>query len=105
MAVVRLARMDELVSVGELATTLSQGGIVAASPGQRVILVRELARNEAADSSKKNGSVTADGGLNRVGEKGSIPTLLLSQSSLQEIWRGSINTSVRKLRSSQVISK
>jgi DNA polymerase-3 subunit gamma/tau len=58
MAVVRLARMEELLAVGQLASALSQGRVAVPA------LVSSTARipspaNESTDSAKKNGTVMA----------------------------------------------
>lgn len=86
MAVVRLARMDELLSVGQLASALSQGGpaVIAQSAGSPRA---SSAATAPADSSKKNGPGTVDGGLNGTGAEGTEPALLLTESSLPEVWR------------------
>lgn len=55
MAVVRLARMDELLGVGKLASALAQGRVPMQAPGTSR---PPSTANEAGESAKKNGRVT-----------------------------------------------
>jgi len=85
MAVVRLARMDELLSVGQLASSLSQGGIV--SLAQATSTSRPAgAPDNAGVGSKKNGMLMngaeASGHDNPVSES----PLALTDATLPEIW-------------------
>jgi DNA polymerase-3 subunit gamma/tau len=86
MAVVRLARLEELLSVGALATALSQGESAAgarnigpARPGAAVI--------EAVEGAKKNGQLTPNPALNGNGTDEAESPQELTEASIPEIWR------------------
>ncbi len=88
MAVVRLCRMDELLSVGQLVQALSQPGAVTVATGSTTKAGRTItAPPEAGDVAKKNGPLTDDtpgsGTLNRLENS----TLTLSEATLPEVWR------------------
>jgi len=88
MAVVRLCRMDELLSVGQLVQALSQPGAVAVSagasakPGKAVI-----APPEAGDGAKKNGQLMPNVSANGHANSGEVATLALTESTLGEVWK------------------
>jgi DNA polymerase III subunit gamma/tau len=85
MAVVRLARMDELLSVGQLAAALGQPG-TAVGAAVAGTFRQPTAPPEAVEGAKKNGPLTASTGPN--GEAGSahISTLPLTESTIPEVW-------------------
>jgi DNA polymerase-3 subunit gamma/tau len=86
MAVVRLARMDDLLSVGQLATALSQGGAVAVGPAQVGASRQAIAVIEAGDGAKKNGSLSREPPTNGVESNEADAPLTLSESTVSEIW-------------------
>ncbi len=88
MAVVRLARMEESLSVGHLIQSIAQGGVIpAASNGTAVGSVG----GSGADGVKKNGSLTLangrNGSDNSTGTMEGPPALELSEGSVTEIWQ------------------
>ncbi|MCE9565396.1 MAG: DNA polymerase III subunit gamma/tau [Planctomycetes bacterium] len=88
MAVVRLCRMDELLSVGQLIQALSQPGAVtvsagaSAKPGKAVV-----APPEAGESAKKNGQLTPNAAVSGQVNTSENATLTLSESTLGEVWK------------------
>ena len=81
MAVVRLSRLEELLSVGQLLQSLTQNGIPT-QPGQRAANV--------VDPSKKNalmGPVNGVAVTNHVVSASELTTLKLSEETLPEVWR------------------
>jgi DNA polymerase III subunit gamma/tau len=85
MAVVRLARMEELLAVGQLASALGQGRIPV--PAQVSSTARPSSDpSEATDSAKKNGTVTP--GLARSPESSDVELAgySLSESTLGALW-------------------
>jgi DNA polymerase-3 subunit gamma/tau len=86
MAVVRLARLDELLPVGALVTALSQGGVAStmfksgtAREGSAPVL--------GAEGAKKNGQPVTEPGLNANGIESSNLPQVLTESSIPEVWR------------------
>jgi DNA polymerase-3 subunit gamma/tau len=89
MAVVRLARMDELLAVGQLASALGQGRIVV--PAQSSGTPRApAAANEATEGAKKNDPVTPDPAASPDAPAPSPTTVSLNESTLPAVW-GRIN--------------
>src|SRR4029079_19550777 len=85
MAVVRLARLDELLSVGTLVTALSQGEVVMGA--RNVGSARAGAAGiEAADSIKKNGPLMRGPGPSGEGSNDEEATQTLTESTIPEIW-------------------
>jgi DNA polymerase-3 subunit gamma/tau len=82
MAAVRLARMDEILSVGQLASAISQPGALAApaATGPRGSMAGQL----SAEPLKKNDPVKAD--HDSAGSAGN-PALLLTETTVAEIWK------------------
>jgi len=94
MAVVRLCRMDELLSVGQLVQALSQSGGVAvavsANTAASAANRQSIAPPEAGGGVKKNGPLMMNPGVER-GANGhpaatENSTLTLSESTLQTVW-------------------
>jgi DNA polymerase III subunit gamma/tau len=85
MAVVRLARMEELLAVGQLATALRLGEVVIPSQGTGTNRPG-AADSEQSGSSKKNSPIAAEleAGSNGTGDENS--PLTLSETALPEIW-------------------
>ncbi|MBA4188269.1 MAG: DNA polymerase III subunit gamma/tau [Planctomycetaceae bacterium] len=86
MAVVRLCRMDELLSLGQIVQALNQPGAVlsgaSARTGKPV-----AALPEASDLSKKNDPLTGNAPSNGTANAVGYATLVLSESTLGEVWR------------------
>jgi len=86
MAVVRLCRLEELLSVGQLVQTLSQPGAIIPPPVSRPVRA-VAALPEAVDGSKKNGQLTGKtatpGGVSSRDET----PVVLSESTLPTIWK------------------
>jgi len=85
MAVVRLARLEDLLSVGQLASALGQGRIVSAALSSGTPRVSAVG-SEATDSAKKNGPVKPD-----PADRLEIPDptssgASLSESTLPALW-------------------
>jgi DNA polymerase-3 subunit gamma/tau len=90
MAVVRLSRMDELLSVGQLVQAVSQPGtvsIVQAASTQPGAARQVAAPPEAVSGAKKNDTLTVKAGINGQVVTGENSTLQLSESTLPELWR------------------
>lgn len=87
MAVVRLCRMGELLSVGQLVQTLSQPGAVAvAAPASRAVRPA-VALPEAAAGAKKNGPVTGNSAAPAPRLSTDDSPLTLSDATLSDVWR------------------
>jgi DNA polymerase-3 subunit gamma/tau len=84
MAVVRLARMEELLSVGQLATTLSHGGVLSASPGSSS--ARSSTASLDAAPSKKNGQPIAHQGSNGIEAAFLGSPMELTELTLPGVW-------------------
>jgi DNA polymerase-3 subunit gamma/tau len=86
MAVVRLARMEEVLSVGQLAAALGQPGAavgpVVASPARQ-----PLAPPGASEGAKKNGPLADDAGPNGAAIHPEDLPLALTESTLPEVWK------------------
>ncbi|HSQ54482.1 MAG TPA: DNA polymerase III subunit gamma/tau, partial [Gemmata sp.] len=86
MAVVRLSRLGDLLSVGELAQALRQtnaGPLGAALPGQKLA----GASIEATEVSKKNGRAAEETELTALPAVVEESTLELTESTLRELWQ------------------
>jgi DNA polymerase-3 subunit gamma/tau len=82
MAVVRLSRMDEVLSVGQLIQTLGQGALPVLPAGGRGSL-------PAADGAKKNGLTRLSAGLNgpnHGNEERAFAPVPLSAATLADVW-------------------
>ncbi|VTT96659.1 dna polymerase iii subunit gamma tau : DNA polymerase III, subunit gamma/tau OS=Singulisphaera acidiphila (strain ATCC BAA-1392 / DSM 18658 / VKM B-2454 / MOB10) GN=Sinac_1310 PE=4 SV=1: DNA_pol3_delta2: DNA_pol3_gamma3 [Gemmataceae bacterium] len=87
MAVVRLCRMGELLSVGQLVQALSQPGAIAVgAPGNRAVRPG-VALPESATGAKKNGPVTSSSPGPGPQNGYDNSSLALSESTLTEVWR------------------
>ena len=83
MAIIRLCRLDDLLSIGQLVQTLSQGGaVVTAAPGRQSLVPLEA--NESCK--EKNGPQIASGGSNGQVMPAEISTLNLTESTLATVW-------------------
>jgi DNA polymerase-3 subunit gamma/tau len=83
MAIVRLARLEELLSVGQLLQTVAQNGIPAGTSS------RPAAALPAADPSKKNDLTAPLNGTaahHQVFSNGEFATLSLNETTLGEVW-------------------
>jgi DNA polymerase-3 subunit gamma/tau len=83
MAVVRLARMDELLGVGQLAAALAQGRVPVQGPGTSR---SPAAANEAGESAKKNGRVTPGPAQAPDDTDPRMADVSLSESGLPSLW-------------------
>lgn len=84
MAVIRLARMDELLSVGQLIAAVREGsGSVNGIPS--------AAQPGPVGDVKKNGQLRAEEAIAGPSPSGSESALELSESTLPELWRGLIH--------------
>ncbi len=87
MAVVRLCRMADLLSVGELVQSLSQPGAMIAAPAGAGSAPRQLAAPpEAPGSVKKNGPLTVNPLSNGHAAVTEEATLTLSEKTLPQLW-------------------
>jgi DNA polymerase-3 subunit gamma/tau len=87
MAVVRLCRMDELLSVGQLVQALRQPGAVSVGTMPAPAAGRQLsAPPEAAAGAKKNGPLVVSASRNGEPTPGGQATVSLSESTLPEVW-------------------
>jgi len=86
MAVVRLCRLDELLSVGQLVQALSQPGAVAVPVPTVAASGRQVAAPpEAAAGAKKNGPLTASPHVNGDTTQSDVATVTLSESNLPDV--------------------
>src|SRR5262249_10812066 len=85
MAIVRLCRMDELLSVGQLVQAVSQpataGGAGIVGSGRQLV-----APPEALEGAKKNGPLTVQAAPNGQADSGGLSTVLLTEATLPEVW-------------------
>lgn len=90
MAVVRLARMEESLSIGHLLQALSQGGAIPATSGGNSAAPAS-SEKLAADVVKKNGPLTLANGRSS-GDNPSVAsadteTLALNEATVVQVWR------------------
>ncbi|MBN9523579.1 DNA polymerase III subunit gamma/tau [bacterium] len=89
IAVVRLARMDESLAVGQLLQSLSQGVVAIAAPAGSS--APRLSENvPASDGVKKNGPLTLANGRNgsdNSADGTASATLMLTEATVTEVWR------------------
>ncbi len=89
MAVVRLCRLDEMLSVGQLVQALGQPGALTVAVGSPASApTRHVAAPpEAASGAKKNATVTISVGPNGTAAGSESATLPLTESTLPELWQ------------------
>jgi DNA polymerase-3 subunit gamma/tau len=99
MAVVRLSRMEEVLSVGQLVQAFAQpGGVSVQLPGGSAAMnggprnaLPPAGREPDADPKKKNGMMALANG-SAIGDNNGVedrthPTLTLTEETLPEVWR------------------
>jgi DNA polymerase-3 subunit gamma/tau len=85
MAVVRLARMEELLAVGQLASAIGQGRLVVPAQGSGTPRP-PAAMSEAAEGAKKNDPVMPDRAASPDSPGTSPATFSLTDSTLPALW-------------------
>jgi DNA polymerase III subunit gamma/tau len=86
MAVVRLCRLAELLSVGQLAQTLGQAGAVTVAAPALGGGRQAVSAPEAHAGAKKNVPATGPEGLNGSASVAGVSTLEMTETTLSELW-------------------
>ena len=98
MAVVRLARLDELLSVGQLAQALAQGGVApqprpaTGAPPARLASDGQKPAAGPVDLSKKNGMIGGEPAGNGAAAQPQDGTLTLSEKTVSDVWSRVLRT-------------